>query len=263
MAAASESPNTFPAQNIDLPAKTFTIDLQELAKQLRPYSPPPPPVPLAALEEAAGADARDTKRDNRLADRKSYKTTLTIYENTYANGKRAYETRSTPLVIKSLPKPSTRRVLALPKPVEVRSADEQDSDSFSQEPETSALVHTNSPTRPPSHPFLSRMYRRQVLHFQRMDQRLNGPHSDKDLDYASTSSVPTPSINEPHTATAPPPMEDSEVTAEDTIGEGEAGKTTLWQLISVKRQRKLKMKKHKYKKLMKKTKNLRRRLDRQ
>lgn len=35
-----------------------------------------------------------------------------------------------------------------------------------------------------------------------------------------------------------------------------------WQAISVKRQRKLKMKKHKYKKLMRKTRNLRRRLDR-
>ena len=33
-------------------------------------------------------------------------------------------------------------------------------------------------------------------------------------------------------------------------------------LISVKRQRKLKMKKHKYKKLMKRTRNLRRKLDR-
>lgn len=35
-----------------------------------------------------------------------------------------------------------------------------------------------------------------------------------------------------------------------------------WLAISVKRQRKLKMKKHKYKKLMRKTRNLRRRLDR-
>jgi hypothetical protein len=33
--------------------------------------------------------------------------------------------------------------------------------------------------------------------------------------------------------------------------------------ISVKRQRKLKMKKHKYKKLMKRTRNLRRRIERQ
>ncbi|KAL6715641.1 hypothetical protein ACLMJK_006602 [Lecanora helva] len=43
----------------------------------------------------------------------------------------------------------------------------------------------------------------------------------------------------------------------DRLGEREA-----WIAISVKRQRKLKMKKHKYKKLMKRTKNLRRRLDR-
>lgn len=39
-------------------------------------------------------------------------------------------------------------------------------------------------------------------------------------------------------------------------------KKQIWRAISVKRQRKLKMKKHKYKKLMRKTRNLRRRLDR-
>lgn len=39
-------------------------------------------------------------------------------------------------------------------------------------------------------------------------------------------------------------------------------KREIWRAISVKRQRKLKMKKHKYKKLMRKTRNLRRRLDR-
>lgn len=39
-------------------------------------------------------------------------------------------------------------------------------------------------------------------------------------------------------------------------------KREMWRAISVKRQRKLKMKKHKYKKLMRKTRNLRRRLDR-
>ena len=40
------------------------------------------------------------------------------------------------------------------------------------------------------------------------------------------------------------------------------GRSEGWYAISVKRQRKLKMKKHKYKKLMRKTRNLRRRLDR-
>jgi len=44
--------------------------------------------------------------------------------------------------------------------------------------------------------------------------------------------------------------------------EQRAEETGIW-AISVKRQRKLKMKKHKYKKLMKRTRNLRRRLERQ
>ena len=45
--------------------------------------------------------------------------------------------------------------------------------------------------------------------------------------------------------------------------EGRAEKIReMWRAISVKRQRKLKMKKHKYKKLMRRTRNLRRRLDR-
>ena len=44
--------------------------------------------------------------------------------------------------------------------------------------------------------------------------------------------------------------------------EEEGKEKEVMQAISVRRQRKLKMKKHKYKKLMKRTKNLRRRLDR-
>jgi hypothetical protein len=47
----------------------------------------------------------------------------------------------------------------------------------------------------------------------------------------------------------------------DDYRERRAEDTGIW-AISVKRQRKLKMKKHKYKKLMRKTRNLRRRLDR-
>ncbi|MCJ1481291.1 hypothetical protein MMC06_001448 [Schaereria dolodes] len=42
----------------------------------------------------------------------------------------------------------------------------------------------------------------------------------------------------------------------------EQSRRTVWRALSVRRQRKLKMKKHKYKKLMRKTRNLRRRLDR-
>ena len=52
-------------------------------------------------------------------------------------------------------------------------------------------------------------------------------------------------------------MRERQIQYMDRLGDGET-----WQTISVKRQRKLKMKKHKYKKLMKSTKNLTRRLDR-
>lgn len=45
----------------------------------------------------------------------------------------------------------------------------------------------------------------------------------------------------------------------EQMRENETGR---WQTISVKRQRKVKMRKHKYKKLMKRTRNLRRKLDR-
>ena len=55
-------------------------------------------------------------------------------------------------------------------------------------------------------------------------------------------------------------MRERQVKYEDRIDERFGN--NMWHLISVKRQRKLKMKKHKYKKLMKRTKNLRRRLDR-
>ena len=52
-------------------------------------------------------------------------------------------------------------------------------------------------------------------------------------------------------------MRERQIQYMDRLGDCE-----IWQAISVKRQRKLKMKKHKYKKLMKRTKNLRRKLDR-
>ena len=111
-------------------------------------------------------------------ERTSYKTTLTIYENTLANGQRSYETHSSPLIVD--PSPSEK------------------------------AKHLPS-TYPRRQPFLSRMRERQIRYEDRKD--------DQSSDYE-------------------------------------------WHLISVKRQRKLKMKKHKYKKLMKRTKNLRRRLDR-
>ncbi|KAL8901737.1 MAG: hypothetical protein Q9207_005048 [Kuettlingeria erythrocarpa] len=80
-----------------------------------------------------------------------------------------------------------------------------------------------------------------------------------------SSSFPSPSSSSPPPQRGYPPqpflerMRKRQQVWEDGMTEK---RRQIWRAISVKRQRKLKMKKHKYKKLMRKTRNLRRRLDR-
>lgn len=86
----------------------------------------------------------------------------------------------------------------------------------------------------------------------------------------STPMVPVPEANRATIQDAPTQqiqrqpflerMHERQMEYEDYRAERDEDRSM--QLISVKRQRKLKMKKHKYKKLMKRTRNLRRRLDR-
>lgn len=177
-------------EHLDLPAKNFHISLQELSEKFIPFMPPPPPVPLAATQEAAQQSAKEVRREL-PAKRRTYTTTLTVYESTHRNGKTTYETHSTPLVVEE------HRPLVLLEPSELPSGHQ---DNEYSEPAHSRLE------------FLERMRDRRMRYEIRVDKRYSG----KEIMHA----------------------------------------------ISVKRQRKLKMKKHKYKKLMKRTKNLRRRLDR-
>jgi hypothetical protein len=172
-----------PTHNLDIPAKTLYINLQEMVKKFRPYMKPPPPVPMGSAQEMAQPDpsqSESQKQNQAKAQlapiQKSYTTTLTIHEITQPNGEKSYKTHTTPIVEE--PSPS----------------DEGSVRYF--------------PPAPRNQPFLGRMRERQLQYL-------------------------------------------------DRVGEEEG-----WSAISVKRQRKLKMKKHKYKKLMKRTKNLRRRLDR-
>ena len=180
---ASSSHTDRSAHHLDLPAKTLHINLQELGKNFRPFTPPPAPVPLGL---GAETNARELQHGQLHAQakaepaitHKSYTTTLTIHESTHPDGQRTYRTQTTPIVEKPYsPGTSGNSVRYLPPP-------------------------------PYNQPFLGRMRIRQLQYLDRV--------ADRDG----------------------------------------------WMAISVKRQRKLKMKKHKYKKLMKRTKNLRRRLDR-
>lgn len=167
--------------HLDLPAKTFHLNLQELVKNFRPYMRPLPPVPMdSALPEGAPRKTSEQAelQSESVVTQKTFTTTLTIQENTYRSGRKSYESHTTPIV----EGPSS-------------SAGEREKEVY-------------LPPAPRGQPFLGRMRERQLQYM-------------------------------------------------DRLGDGE-----IWQVISVKRQRKLKMKKHKYKKLMKRTKNLRRRLDR-
>ena len=152
------------------------INLQELAKTFRPFVPPPPPVPMDAMQKATSKMPK-TVAKRRRTTQKSYSTTLTILESTHPNGRKTYKAQTSPIC---------------------------------EEP---VIESTNLMDLPPAsrQPFLGHMWERQR-------------HLEKWRDNRPVKS--------------------------------------MWRAISVKRQRKLKMKKHKYKKLMRRTRNLRRRLDR-
>ena len=176
--ASPSNTDPFP-HHLDLPAKTFHINLQELVNKLRPYMRPPPPTPTdsdlpteAPQESSVPAELQSES----VVLQKTFTTTLTVRESTYRSGRISYKTHATP-------------IMQSPGSVEGDNG-------------------VYLPPAPRGQPFLGRMRGRQIQYM-------------------------------------------------DRSGDGE-----IWQAISVKRQRKLKMKKHKYKKLMKRTKNLRRRLDR-
>ena len=196
---ASSSNSEGSMQHLDLPAKSLHINLQELAKRFRPFVPPPPPVPLGAMQEAARASAREF-RERSAPNQTTWTSTLTVYESTHANGEKTFKTYATP-VVRSV----GNSLLPPPNTHEVELVQEEDP---GEDPGRNAR---HMPASPRGQPFLGRMRERQIRYEDRLDEK----------------------------------------TDRGTV-----------QMISVKRQRKLKMKKHKYKKLMKRTKNLRRRLDR-
>ena len=190
-------------QPLDLPAKSLHINLQELAKNFRPFVPPPAPVPLAAMREAARNIAREQREVPQPTRHTTWTSTLTVYESTHPNGEKTYKTYATP--IRQTPGNSSSLPPAGSQELEV--IEERD---CSDEEHNSRQL----PASPRTQSFLGRMRERQIRYEDRMDEQY-GRDGGEDM-----------------------------------------------QAISVKRQRKLKMKKHKYKKLMKRTKNLRRRLDR-
>lgn len=105
----------------------------------------------------------------------------------------------------------------------------------------------NTPSmREPRRPFLERMRKRQSMYLsQQVRQKREAQQQGNTSSSAAAKKVAASCSGRIRSVRAP-----------------SAGGRQRMLLISVKRQRKLKMKKHKYKKLMKRTRNLRRRLER-
>ncbi|MDI1488510.1 MAG: hypothetical protein OHK93_007785 [Ramalina farinacea] len=229
--ASTNSPET---QHLDnLPAKSLHINLQELAKNFRPFVPPPPPVPMGALREASGRKRAAAGREQSQQQQQQQTPQTTdqqqqqqpTKQTTWTSTLTVYESTHADgrKTYKTYATPITRMPTSPSSIKELRPQGSQEVDA-----EHDSLQHQQHQQEirylPPAstlQPFLSRMQARQLSYADRLDARFGRMRLQEE-------------------------------------GEEEGGGM---QAISVKRQRKLKMKKHKYKKLMKRTKNLRRRLD--
>lgn len=72
------------------------ISIEELTKRLRPFHPPPPPVPFD--ESAKAVDATESEGQTPSRETSSYSTVLTIHESTHADGRKTYEAHTGPFV---------------------------------------------------------------------------------------------------------------------------------------------------------------------
>ncbi|EEH33385.1 hypothetical protein PAAG_04435 [Paracoccidioides lutzii Pb01] len=167
----------------ELSIEDLSISVQEFARKLHPFNPPPPPVPMDSFGEQdipSEAELSESELQEGVREQ-SYSTILTITESTHTDGRKTYEAHSSPLV----------------------SIDNKDAPSSS------------------------------VYEGEKVIQDQGGSFS---------TSEPEPGYRWQHRISP-------------TIGR------RIYYAISVKRQRKLKMKKHKHKKLMRRTRMLRRKLD--
>ncbi|GAQ04242.1 hypothetical protein ALT_1563 [Aspergillus lentulus] len=63
------------------------ISIEELTKRLRPFQPPPPPVPYDEAKDASAAE-----------ETSSFSTVLTIHESTHSDGRKTYQAHASPFV---------------------------------------------------------------------------------------------------------------------------------------------------------------------
>lgn len=69
------------------------VSVEELTRRLRPFHPPPPPVPFDEAKDAGAVEL-----ENFSPRETSYSTVLTIHESTHADGRKTYEAHTGPFV---------------------------------------------------------------------------------------------------------------------------------------------------------------------
>lgn len=169
--------------------------LQDFAQRLRPFNPPPVPVPtdMNSSVPDTKSSVRTIRQIRQPVDR-NYSSVLTISESTHSDGQTTYEAHTTPFV----------RIDKNGEPLEA----EAEAEAETEEADTHVHASTNpSSTAHHDSSFLERMRLRQM--------RFDDIKEQKQRYYS----------------------------------------------ISVRRQRKLKIKKHKHKKLLRRTRTLRRKLE--
>lgn len=82
--------------HLDRPAtQDLQAPVEELVRRLRPFHPPPPPVPM---DEAIAAKAEETVRNDEPTSQQTYSTVLTIRESTHSDGHKTYVAHVSPFV---------------------------------------------------------------------------------------------------------------------------------------------------------------------
>ena len=205
------------------------LDLEDLLKKYKPFHKPPAPIPLDA-EFASTTRPKSRKKQQKellspqqvdREEKKTYTTTLTISESTNrSSGARTYTASASPVV---------------------------------EMPDPSASTHAQGSTLTGRQPFLTRMHARNLTQLQKLENRVSSIRQAAELQGAEKAEA----VENPGNQNDPIPS-DFDGNRELAVGE-ETNPDKQMLLISVRRRRKLKMKKHKYKKLLRRTRNIRRR----
>lgn len=80
-----------------VPAQDLRLSIEEFVKRLRPFHPPPPPVPFEHVESLR-QQKDETTASSKPTSSRSFSTVLTIRESTHADGRKTYEAHVSPFV---------------------------------------------------------------------------------------------------------------------------------------------------------------------